>query len=402
MEIFNEAYDYLSEAARNEPDYVKVMKWAISIHFNSPKPGNDGNPQPSHIGNWFDTVRFSDWFSNFEPKEGRPVQLALCYDAALKATVLHGSSKVDTKTSYTVVYGIDGIPEIKQEIKNNLDLQKSLEKGQPTMDAAGTLHELAENNVRYAQFYFGPKLDRPELTVPQTKLHMLGTILKNSELLPKSVRRTGEKNSKGIGGYMGTGTGYIYTMPADKQRLKNSLMDLFGNFRKPLTEIGPDGKERDVYKPGGTDEYSYRDGNGNLVCGIASNGSYAKLYVQRLKDEGVIDSFTKVSLLNDKGEVARGGIRRVMDKMQNGNDTPKGNTGKKSGTVTFACDSAAFTDIVRLVNRMITGYNAQNNRPATVTTDDNAESVTVNGADKKTIDQLVAIFDRRGFKYSKM
>lgn len=405
MKLFEEAYDFLSEASRNEPNYVKIMKWAISIHFNSPKPDADGTPQTSHIGNWFDTVRFKDWLSDFEPNEGRPVQLAITYDAALKGTVLHGSSKVDTRTTYTVIYGIDGIPEIKQAIKTDPDLQKSLEKDQPTKDAAASLHELAETYVRYAQFYFGNKLDTPELTVPQTRLPMLGVILQNSELLPKSIRRTGEKGEKKTAGYTGPSVGYIYTVPADRQRLMNAQFNLLGELRKQLTEIGPDGKERTVYKPGGADEYSYRDENGDRVCGIATNGSYGRLFVQRLQDEGIIDGFKQVSLLNNKGEVGRGGIRRVMDKKPDNaaaGSGRKASTGPKAAAITFACDSAAFADMTRLANRMVTGYNAQNNGNASVTSDNDAESITVNGLNKKTIDQLVTIFDRRGFKYSKM
>ena len=80
----------------------------------------------------------------------------------------------------------------------------------------------------------------------------------------------------------------------------------------------------------------------------------------------------------------------------------KTSTGPKAAPITFACDSAAFTDMTRLANRIVTGYNAQNNGNASVTTDNGAESITVNGLNKKTIDQLVAIFDRRGFKYSKI
>ena len=399
--IDDEAYDFINEALSHEPDYIKIMKWAISIHFNSPKPDANGNPQASHIGNYFSTVRFKDWKYDYEPKDGRPTQFALFYEGSLKSTLVHGSTTVEDRKNYTIVYALDGISEIKTTIKADKELMKCLESGHPSKDAAPALHGLAEEFVRYAQFYI-PGEEIPELTVKYSQLANLGQVLVNSPLLPKGIKRTGEKGSRSSGGWIGPSTGYIYTINADKVRAFNALKGPSGNLIKPLTEIDKDGKEREVHKPGGADTYTRKDENGNWICGIATGNSYAKLYVQRLKDEGIIDSYKQGSLLNSTGErTITGGIRSVMEKEDKPAKTKSGSPRAAKAT-TLACDSGSFERIAQIASRLITSYNMDHANAANVDANDSNESITITGMNQKALDQLTAILDKRGLKYSKI
>lgn len=397
--IGDEAYDFINEALSKAPNFIKVMKWAISIHFNSPKPDADGNPQPTHIGNYFSTIFFKDWKYDYEPEQGRPTQFALFYNGSLKSTIAHGSTTVEDRKNYTIVYAIDGISEINAAIKSDEALQKCLASGQPSLEAAPALHELAEEYVRYAQFYI-PGETIPELTVTQSQFAEFGKILVGSHLLPKSIKRTGEKGSKGTAGWAGPTTGYKYVVPADKVRDLNMLSGPSGKLIKPLVELDKDGKEHEVYMPGSADTYKYKDENGNWICGIATGNNYAKLYVQRLKDEGIIKDYEQVNLINSSGSgIVRGGIRTVISP----SEKPAGTKpGKAAKAVTFACDTESFERASQMASRMIAAYNMDHNGEAKLDADSGNESLTITGMSQKALDQFVSILDKRNIKYTKI
>lgn len=98
----DEAYDNIMEAMTYEPDWVKVMKWAISIHFNSART-NDGNLIPSHIGNYFSSIRFKNWSTNNNGVQGqRPTQLTLFYEGRLKSEIARGSTTITDIRPFTI------------------------------------------------------------------------------------------------------------------------------------------------------------------------------------------------------------------------------------------------------------------------------------------------------------
>ena len=87
-ETMCQAYDYLMES-KSDPDYLKVMKWAVSYEYNSPKPNEDGTPQPSHIGNYFSNILFKG--ASFGEKD---CQCVLIYTGKIKSDMKYGSTKV--------------------------------------------------------------------------------------------------------------------------------------------------------------------------------------------------------------------------------------------------------------------------------------------------------------------
>jgi len=413
--LADEAYDFINEAGRNEPDYVKVMKWAVSIHFNSAKT-NEGEIIPSHIGNYFSTVRFKDWASHYEPKEGRPAQLALFYQANIKHLMAHGSTTVTDTRPFTVVYAIDGINDIKSFIKGDKDIQKSLVSGQPLETAAASLHELAEEYVRYAKVYW--KNDETDaVIVPQTKLDMFGEILKNSELYPSDVKRTGEKNTRSAGGYLGPATGYVYIVPADKVRELNAIRKTDGSntFKKPLTTLDADGNPKEVFSPGNTDTFARKQSDGNWLCGISTHNDYAKLYVQRLQDEGIIDGFKQVNLLGKKGNPIQGGIRSIIedpDKLAAASGEKVTKTRKSGETmaaaggstsVTIASDAKDFERIKKLTDMAVKAYLLSHPKAdTTVDADDELQTVKIAGMSPGAIDQHIAFLKKKNLEFTQM
>ena len=109
MNLFENAYDYISETVSHEPNYVKLAKWAISVHFNSGASveGDQQTPMPSRIGYYFSTIRFKNWVANYEPEVGKFAPLALFYDCNYKTFV--GKQEVEDNRKFTIVYAVGDI-----------------------------------------------------------------------------------------------------------------------------------------------------------------------------------------------------------------------------------------------------------------------------------------------------
>ena len=80
----------------------------------------------------------------------------------------------------------------------------------------------------------------------------------------------------------------------------------------------------------------------------------------------------------------------------------KSGSPRAAKATTLACDSASFERIAQIASRLITSYNMDHANAANVDANDSNESITITGMNQKALDQLTAILDKRGLKYSKI
>ena len=406
----DEAYDNIMEAMTHEPNWVKVMKWAVSIHFNSAHT-NDGNLIPSHIGNYFSTIRFKNWTTNNNGVQGqRPTQLALFYEGRLKSEIAHGSTTITDIRPFTIVYAIDGKDEINMTIKTDKDLMKSLETGTPNFSKiAETLHDLAQNCVRYAMVYWKNEA-HDALVVKGTQLEQFGEILKNSDLAPTSVLRDGsKKGGKGTPGYIQP-QGYVFTVPADKVKEARAFISKCNWYGGVETEVTDENGHTNTKKIGwgSSTEFPTKTlEDGSMLCGISSHNEFATVMVDKLKKMGVIenDKVDTVSLLTPNGNQKSGGVTAVVDKIAKGESpaTAAASSSGKKVPVTLAFDSDSFGIGAKLTNAMVRKATLTNSRSnADIAIDDEGESVTITGMSEKDIAKITTFLDAKGIKYSKM
>ena len=405
----DEAYDNIMEAMSHEPGWVKVMKWAVSIHYNSPHT-DEGELIPSHIGNYFSTIRFKNWSTNNNPIQGlRPTQLALYYEGRLKSEIAHGSTTITDVRPFTIMYAIDGKDEINMTIKTDKDFAKAVETGTPNLSKmAPELHSLAQNCVRYAAVYWKNEA-HDALVVKGSQLEQFGEILKNSTLAPTSVLRDGsKKGGNGTGGY-NQSSGYIFTVPADKAKMVRDFVSKC-NWQGGLVTKVTDENGREAEKKFGwgtnVDFPMKTLEDGSILCGISSISEFAPQMVKAIMDMGGIenDKVDKVSLLTDKGNPKAGGIKAIVDKIANG-ESPAvaGSSATKKVPVTLAFDSDSFGIGAKLTNAMVRKATLANSRSnADISIDDEAESVTITGMSEKDVAKIIAFLDAKGIKYSKM
>lgn len=405
----DEAYDNIMEAMTYEPDWVKVMKWAISIHFNSART-NDGNLIPSHIGNYFSSIRFKNWSTNNNGVQGqRPTQLTLFYEGRLKSEIARGSTTITDIRPFTIVYAIDGKDEINMTIKTDEDLMKCLETGTPNFKIVKTLHDLAQNYVRYAMVYWKNEA-YDALVVKGTQLEQFGEILKNSDLAPTSVLRNGsKKGGKGTPGYIQP-QGYVFTVPADKVKEARAFISKCNWYGGVETEVTDENGYTNTKKIGwgtSTEFQTKTLEDGSMLCGISSHNEFATVMVDKLKNMGVIenDKVDTVSLLTPNGNQKSGGVTAVLDKIANGESlaTAAASSSGKKVPVTLAFDSASFGIGAKLINAMVRKATLTNSRSnADIAIDDESESVTITGMSEKDIAKITTFLDAKGIKYSKM
>ena len=405
----DEAFDNIMEAMSHEPNWVKVMKWAVSIHFNSPHT-DDGQLIPSHIGNYFSTIRFKNWSTNNNPAQGqRPTQLALYYEGRLKSEIVHGSTTITDVRPFTIMYAIDGKDEINSVIKDNKAFLKALETGTPNFSKmAPELHDLAQNCVRYAMVYW--KNDAHDaLIVKGSQLERFGEILKDSNLAPTSVLRDGsKKGGVGSGKYINP-QGYVFTVPADKVKVARDFIsqcNWYGGVETEVTDENGHTSKKKIGWGTSTEFPTKTLEDGSMLCGVSSHNEFANVVINKLLDMGVIenDKVDKVSLLTDGGRQKAGGMNAVINKIANGDSPDAASSGSsKKPPVTLAFDSDSFGIGAKLTNAMVRKATLANSRStADISIDDDAESVTITGMAEKDVAKIIAFLDAKGIKYSKM
>lgn len=405
----DEAFDNIMEAMSHEPGWVKVMKWAVSIHFNSPHT-DEGQLIPSHIGNYFSTIRFKNWSTNNNPAQGqRPTQLALYYEGRLKSEIAHGSTTISDIRPFTIMYAIDGKDEINSVIKDNRAFIKALETGTPNFSKlAPELHSLAQNYVRYAMVYWRNDA-HDALIVKGTQLDRFGEILKDSTLAPTSVLRDGsKKGSAGTGKYINP-QGYIFTIPADKVKVARNFIsqcNWYGGIETEVTDANGHTNKKKIGWGASTEFPTKTLEDGSMLCGISSHNEFANAVIDKLLNMGVIenDKVDKVSLLTDGGRPKAGGMNAIVNKIANGDSPDAASSGSsKKLPVTLAFDSASFGIGAKLTNAMVRKAALANSRSiADISIDDDAESVTITGMSEKDVAKIIAFLDAKGIKYSKM
>lgn len=430
MILFENAYDYISETVSHEPNYVKLAKWAISVHFNSGASvdGDQQTAMPSRIGYYFSTIRFKNWVTNYEPQIGKFAPLALFYDCNYKTFV--GKQEVEDNRKFTIVYAVQDIDGLKDEIANNKTIAKCFKGDEPALtfdkDLPAELHRIAEEHVFYAKFYW--KNDEQDaLIVGPSRIQNLGEIIKNSEFATGKIEVFRDRQSRGKKNDFRHDTGLYMTIPLDQKReFLTKISYPFANA--PYVEA----REK-IKNARGEDDYRVlahgaRTAYSELT--MVEDPTTNKLYIGVSPDEygtavrykiaqaklNDFDDWKEVSLMNSAGtgvkKVGFGttALKETLKGMISGDLTDSGkkvskrggDTPRATGPVTLACDSASFARISQLTNRMVAAYNNEHKTTASAEINDTDESVTISGMSAKAIEQLTTVLDKRGFKYSKM
>lgn len=395
------AYDYIMES-KSDPAYVKVMKWAISYEYNSPKPDDDGNPQDSHIGNYFSNILFKG--ASFAEKD---CQMCLIYTGKIKSNMAYGSTKVTDLRTVTIEYHINGLEEIKYACKSEPALIKALDKNVPPSagDGPALLHELAQECVRNVVMY--PENDQADKHVFH-HLSTLGLQLVKSPLLPTNIIRTGEKNSVGRGGSISQGnvTAFTFTIPDDIEVRK-----AFSRARGRANTYGIDIPNDD---PHSNEDYKtlrwaernqwtetyIENEDGSRTYTIATVGPFAELFVKGLVDNGIIDDFTTREIaLNKRGEINLDGKASSAG----GSKTSGGSKEGPTTSATIAFEANDFDRGAKLAGAMVKRYmNSHPKGNANIDVDSGNQSITLTGMSKGAIDDAITFLKNKGLTFSKM
>lgn len=411
MNLFEQAYEYINEVASHEQNHIKLIKWAISVHFNSAAGEGEENERvtiPSRIGYYFSTIRYKDYVINYEPKiTGKFAQLALFYTCNYNRIVGTKQQTVD-KRQFTIVYAIGDVVGLKDEIKHNPTIRKCFEKDDPAPNFfdpkfKSEMHRIAEEYVLYAKFYWKND-DADALIVWQKDLPNLGEIIKKSDFAVASSPNFRNKTPGVRQIDNGPRSALYITIPLDKKREFLSKI-VYSNMTYGIN-----------HRPIPT---TYDDVEHNkLYIAVTKNDYFDKLR-QKIEEEGFAkaDSWTEISLMNASGKTVRkdlwgcSAIKQVLMGMANGT---LGSTGRKPNSrgeestprlakeTTLACDSASFERIAQMASRIVNMYNADHKTNANVEANDEAESLTITGLSQKALDTLISALDKRGFKYTKM
>ena len=397
-ETMCQAYDYLMES-KSDPDYLKVMKWAVSYEYNSPKPNEDGTPQPSHIGNYFSNILFKG--ASFGEKD---CQCVLIYTGKIKSDMKYGSTKVTDLRTVTIEYHINGLEEIKYICKSEEPIIKALARNcPPGNNGAAILHDIARECVRNVVMY--PENDKHDKYTFHN-LATLGDQLVKCPLLPNSIKRTGERNVGGQGGYKieGKTTAFTCIVPPEKRRA----------FEAAYGEANRQGINVPRTKANSNEQYvtlrwaehnkwtanRTEDENGNLIFTVATIGEFAEAFMKDLVRRGVIEDYTfKQVDISKRGEI-----------LINGNTTKKSagsaSKGSKEGpstSATLAFDADSFDRGAKLSNALVKRYMSSHPKGnATLDVNQDVQSVTFNGMSKGAIDDAIAFLKSKSLTFSKM
>lgn len=428
MNLFENAYDYIKEAVSHEPNYVKLMKWAISVHFNSGSSmnGDQETPMPSRIGYYFSTIRFQNWATNYEPDVGKFAPLALFYNCNCKTFV--GKQEVAENRQFTIVYAVQDIEGLKEEIATNKTIAKCFRGPEPApsfdKELPAELHRIAEEHVFYAKFFWRND-EQDAIVIGPERLANLGPIIKNSEFATGKVEVFRDRQARGKKNDFRHDTGLYTTISLDRRA--DFMRKIFGTcVNKPYIEITlPSEKEKGKTRVfhAAMNNYSdlttVDDTRNNLLYIGVSPDDYGDAVRYKMAQEGFkeFDKWKEISLLTKSGK----GVRKVglgtsalkeaiRDIVFGISDSDGKKITKKSGEAaprasgpaTFACDSSSFARITQMANRMVAAYNNEHKASASVDVDNTDESVTITGMSAKALEQFTEILDKRGMKYSKM
>lgn len=410
MNLFEQAYEYINEVSSHEQNYIKLIKWAISVHFNSAAGEGEDNEYttiPSRIGYYFSTIRYKDYMVNYEPKNGgKFAPLALFYNCNYKTLV--GKQQVEDKRQFTIMYAIGDVSGLKDEIKNNPTIRKCFEKDEPTPNFfdqkfKSEMHRIAEEYVLYVKFFWKND-DTDALIVWQKDLPNLGNIIKNSDFATGKTAKFRNKTPGVRQINNGPRSALYITIPLDKKRefLTKIIYPItnYGITHKPIPTIYDDVKHNKMY------------------IGITPNEFNNKLR-QQIEEEGFANanSWTEISLMNASGKSLRhdtwgcSALKQVLIEIANGtlnssgrkiNSRGEDSTPRLAKDTTIACDSASFERIAQMADRVVNMYNADHKTTANVEANDEAESLTITGLSQKALDTFISTLDKRGFKYTKM
>lgn len=389
-----QAYDFIMES-KNEPSYLKVMKWAISYEHNSPKPNEDGSIQDSHIGNYFSNILFKA--ASFAEKD---CQMCLIYTGKLKSNMAYGSTKVTDLRTITIEYHVNGLEEIKYMCKSEPALLNALDRNCPPSGDAGAslLHDIAQECIRSVVMY--PENDTNDRYVFH-HLSTLGLQLKASPLLPKKILRTGEKNSNGKGGRIpqGSVTVFEFTVPAENLKKFNREYGIAHEqgikVQNTVNASNEDYKFRRISNHDQwTQERTVND-DGSNTYKIATVSDFADLFVKRITELGIIDhANTKTIALTKTGKIVlSSNVKSASAKNDN----------EPTTAATIAFEASDFERGAKLAGALVKRYMASHPKgKAELEVDDNAQSVTITGMSKGSIEDSLEFLKSKGLTFSKM
>ena len=436
MNLFEQAYEYINEVTSHEQNHIKLIKWAISVHFNSAAgegggEDDEGNEieqstMPSRIGYYFSTIRYNNYVVNYEPKiVGKFAPLALFYTCNCKSLV--GKQKVEDKRQFTIVYAIGDVAGLKDEIKHNPTIRKCFEKDEPAPNFfdpsfKSEMHRIAEEYVLYAKFYWKND-DSDALIVWQKDLPNLGNIIGKSNFAVAGSPKFRNKQMRAAGNDFRHKTGFYAALPMSKW---NSFIKLDHKYNDvPYIEVkvqddSPAGSH--VLIHGAKTRYSQitsiKDPNNDRFFVGVSPDEFGDAFRYKMAEENIAEDsdWKEISLLNSAGTKVRrdlwgsSALKQALQDIVDGKMTSSGkkinNNGESSPCLaketTLACDSASFERIAQMTNRIINMYNAEHKTTANVEANAEAESLTITGLSQKALDLLTSTLDKRGFKYTKM
>ena len=424
MNLFENAYDYISETVSHEPNYVKLAKWAISVHFNSGASvdGDQQTPMPSRIGYYFSTIRFKNWVSNYEPEVGKFAPLALFYDCNYKTYV--GKQEVEDNRKFTIVYAVGDLEGLKDEIKENPVIAKCFKGDEPALtfdrDLPGELHRIAEEHVFYAKFYWKND-EQDSLIIGQSRLPNLGSIIKNSEFATGKSEVFRDRQARGKKNDFRYSSGLYTVLPlSQKREFFTKISYLYANAPYLEVKVKDDTAKdgfRTIHGPrtGYSQITNVDDPDTNKLYIGVSPDTYGTAIRYKMEQEGFcnFDDWKEVSLMNKSGTGVRKvclgtsplkeAIKEIAFGKSDSNTTKSGKAAPRAaGPVTFACDSASFARITQMANRMVAAYNSEHKTTAVANVNNNNESITLSGLSAKALEQFTEILNKRGMKYSKM
>lgn len=388
-----QAYDYLMES-KTDPSYVKVMKWAISYEHNSPKPNDDGSIQDSHIGNYFNNILFKA--ASFAEKD---CQMCLIYTGKLKSNMAYGSTKVTDLRTVTIEYHINGLEEIKYICKSEPAIIKALDRNCPPSDDLGAslLHHMAQECIRSVVMY--PENDKRD-AITFHNLSTLGLQLVKSTLLPYKIRRTGEKNTAGKAKSISVGDvkTFTFTVPAENVRAFNHEIGYLNSHGIDVPNDKLNSNEK--YKTLQWCEYNQwtekrtKNDDGSVTYTIATVGNFAELFVNKILDLNIIDDVNVGSVtLTKRGEINLDSKTTSSSRKESGQTT----------SVTIAFEASDFDRGAKLSGALVKRYMASHPKGnAEINVDTNAQSVTITGMSKGSIDDALGFLKSKGLTFSKM
>lgn len=395
-----QAYDYLMES-KTDPSYVKVMKWAVSYEHNSPKPNDDGSVQDSHIGNYFNNILFRA--ASFTEKD---CQMCLIYTGKLKSNMAYGSTKVTDLRTVTIEYHINGLEEIKYICKSEPAIIKALDRNCPPADDEGAslLHNMAQECIRSVVMY--PENDKHD-AITFHNLSTLGLQLVKSSLLPYKIRRTGEKNSIGKAKTIPQGTIEVFkfTVPAENVRGFNYALGRAWEHGLRVQSDSTNSNEdykviRCTEHNQWTQDRKIND-DGSQSYTITTLGQFASVFVQQVEDQGLISDLEVLQYtLPKSGKID---LSKIGGKTTSGSRSSSNKESGPTTSVTIAFEASDFDRGAKLSGALVKRYMASHPKGnAEINVDTNAQSVTITGMSKGSIEDALAFLKSKGLTFSKM